>query len=525
MTKVTEHYARKDIQKLIIESASNKEVAIRYSDKGYGKRPDSLYYEHDVYELAKAGATSFHISEELWQNPLLLKPGLAKSQLDSLRTGWDFLIDIDSKDIETARKTAILIREALKFHNIKNFSVKFSGNSGFHIGIPSEAFPEKFNNIPIQLLFPEAPRVMAAYLKEMIREHLAASLLQEPLENLLVRTGKHKAEVTEKLCKVCNSKAIELKQLTFKCPSCRLEEQKFSESVSACPECSHSMSRIKEEIYLRCPKCSTHEPLSASRNFSAGNFNPFSLVEIDTILISSRHLFRAPYSINEKSGLVSIPIKPETLECFKKEQASIKKFVPGPVFLNRNIKAKEAVSLLTRAYEFYAKTTEQKSDKPRIHSHSPLSGSISQEHFSPCIKLGLKGLADGKKRFIFILYNFLSNTGYSHEEIASIMSEWNKKNPEPLRENYIQAQLSWSKRQKQKILPPNCNNQAYYPALGICHPDGLCRLIKNPVNYAILSSRKQQAQAEQEKSKQGKAKLKTPARKAKPVKAKQKTEK
>ena len=30
---------------------------------------------------------------------------------------------------------------------------------------------------------------------------------------------------------------------------------------------------------------------------------------------------------------------------------------------------------------------------------------------------------------------------------------------------------------------PNCTNESYYKALGICHPDNWCKLIKNPVNY------------------------------------------
>ena len=62
----------------------------------------------------------------------------------------------------------------------------------------------------------------------------------------------------------------------------------------------------------------------------------------------------------------------------------------------------------------------------------------------------------------------------------------NKLNYTPLREGYVKAQLSWSKRQK-AILPPNCD-KTIYEEIGVCHPDALCgaaKTIKNPVNYTI----------------------------------------
>ena len=94
--------------------------------------------------------------------------------------------------------------------------------------------------------------------------------------------------------------------------------------------------------------------------------------------------------------------------------------------------------------------------------------------------------------------NFLKNTGHNEGQIKDIIFQWNKKNKEPLRENYIISQLNWNKRQKQNILPQNCpkdkenlsnNVDNIYIGLGICNPDGLCNLIKNPVNYTIRKSR------------------------------------
>src|SRR3990167_4434778 len=99
MAGFLDYYSRKDIQKAILESSKNKEVAVKYSSGSFGKRPDSLNFEQDVFELAKQGATSFHISEEHWRNPLLLKPGMTKLELDKLRVGYDIILDIDTKFI------------------------------------------------------------------------------------------------------------------------------------------------------------------------------------------------------------------------------------------------------------------------------------------------------------------------------------------------------------------------------------------------------------------------------------------
>ena len=91
---------------------------------------------------------------------------------------------------------------------------------------------------------------------------------------------------------------------------------------------------------------------------------------------------------------------------------------------------------------------------------------------------------DGKKRFMFMLVNFLNSVGWSHDQIEKEMHEWNKRNKEQLRETLIVGQLRYNKQVKKKILPPNCANGMYYKDMHICFPDGLCEKIKNPVNYS-----------------------------------------
>ena len=136
------HYKKPEIQKAIVDSCKNREVATRFGE-GFGKRPDTLTYPNDVLELVKNGATSFHVSEELWKNPLNISTDMKKREVEQLRIGWDLIIDIDFEEWNSTKLIAHEIITALKKHNLSSISCKFSGNKGFHIGVPFEAFPKK----------------------------------------------------------------------------------------------------------------------------------------------------------------------------------------------------------------------------------------------------------------------------------------------------------------------------------------------------------------------------------------------
>ncbi len=417
MADFLDYYSRKDIQKAILDAAKNKEVAVKYPSGSFGKRPDALNFEGDIFELAKQGASSFHISEEHWKNPLLLKTGMTKSELDNLRQGWDLIIDVDTKFIEYSKVTTGLLIEALKFHDIKNIGLKFSGGTGFHIGIPFQSLPTEINKASIVNLFPDAPRAIAAYLKEMIKSDLREKILGiSTLQEISKATGKNKEDLMEK-----------------------------------------------------------------------NKFNPFSVIEIDTILISSRHMYRAPYSINEKKGLVSVPISIDELKNFDLKRARIENVKSTMQFLPK-VKEREATQLVMQALDTVNKRPQliQDQDGQKTKQHyDELKTSISDEFFPECIQKLLQGVKnDGRKRALFILINFLKCIGYTTKEVENIIKKWNQRNYQPLPESYLSSQLNWHSRQSENILPPNCSNSSYYKELGVKCQDEICSRCKNPVNSA-----------------------------------------
>ncbi len=389
------YYSRPDVQKAIFDFSLNREICPRYFE-GFGKRPDSLQYPADVLELVKKGATSFHCSEELWKDALKLSTELNEKELKELRTGWDLLLDIDSKYIDYSKILAELIIEVLNFHGVKNIGIKFSGSKGFHLIIPWKAFPETINNVKTSEMFPEYPRIITKYII-----HLTQKKLTERVSEL-TRTNKYVKD--------------------------------FQASKEVLP---------------------------------------------DIILVSPRHLFRMPYSLHEKTSLASVVISPDKIRDFQITDADplkveIKNFSP-------KTKEGEATELLVQALDWYKEKNPE--EQKKNFDFKPIQiTDRSEKNFPPCIKKILLGMKDGKKRALFALINFFRSIGTEKDELEKIISSWNEKNEPKLSQGYVKSQLSWTLRKK-PILPPNCKE--FYKDLGVCSPDELCKLIKNPVNYIV----------------------------------------
>lgn len=221
--------------------------------------------------------------------------------------------------------------------------------------------------------------------------------------------------------------------------------------------------------------------------------DPFKIVSMD--IFGLRHLFRLPYSLHESTLLVSLPMKPEKLDRFKKEDATIDKVKVEERFLIPKEKS-DAEGFIVEALDWASKYhMEVREELPQTRKFVKMK-EVPETFFPACIKHLLNGVADGKKRGLFILITFLRNMGWSDEKIQERVFEWNEKNYPPLRANYLRSQLRWHFRQDRNLLPPNCTNSVFYKDLGlydICCKEVDHKNVKNPVNVPLrrLKERKQ----------------------------------
>jgi hypothetical protein len=424
--EIVEYYSREDVLEKMMSLTENREIVGRKGDS-YGKRPSIVQYPSDFIDMAKQGFSSFHFSIERWSSPSMLKPGLTKEMLAKLRIGWDLLIDVDTKNFLAGKICCKLILELLKSFNIKSISLKFSGNCGWHIGIPFEAFPT-FNKA-IAYCFPEAPIKIINYIRNEIALEFGKQLER------IFKTAEDYAD------------AVGMKV---------------------------------DDVYL------------------GDTLNPYLLVNIDTVAVTSRHLIRMPYSLNEKSWLVSLPIPIDRISTFKREDASIDRITCKTGFLDPPMDNNEALALIRRAYatKKVLLVTQRKKSVIKPIKPNTSSKDINPELFPPCIKNILTSkLDDGRKRAEFVLRSFLGTLGFNLAELRKMLLKWNANQLEPLSEQYLESMISWQRTRGTGLLCPNCDKESFYKeilvkldnlTIPICQPDTLCSKIKNPLSYINL---------------------------------------
>jgi len=479
------HYKREDIQKEMIEHAKDREVIARFGEK-FSSRPDVLKYPRDILELAKQGATSFHASEELWENPLRLSTDMKKRELEMLRIGWDLVIDVDCPYWEYSRLITHLIINALKKHGVSAVSCKFSGNKGFHIGVPFEAFPKNVSGREIKSEFPDGVRIIVSYLSSCVEEGFSEIIQKRSTaREIAEKLGKGHGEILKTVCKKCGADAD--------------DEEKPDEAL--CPYCSEKYEIDGSTRFFQCRKCKKIVKLDKKerqcRKCKGSSFEQKidikGILNVDSILISPRHLYRMPYSLHEKTGLCSLPIDPNRVLEFEKEMAKPENARADFKFLDKkDVKKENAKRLFDDAFYWYYENVKRneglKEGMANQKTAYEITSALGEALFPPCIK-ALDKIKDGRKRSLFMLINFLVSCGWDYDKIEKYAREWNKKLEEPLREVMIVGQIRYHKGRKEKILPPNCSNKMYYKDIGICHPDNLCSKIKNPVNYAVRKGR------------------------------------
>ena len=475
------YYARKDVQEAIYNFCKNRETVPNFNMQSYGKRPDMLDYPSDILLHVKKGATSFHCSEEIWQDPMEINTDMTPEQYNKIKTGWDFLIDIDSKYLDYSKIAAKLIIQALEHHKVKNIGIKFSGSKGFHLIIPWKAFPQELNNQQTKDMFPEWPRLIAGYIDELIHDRLIQEILQLSGTANLEKKGKQTFEV---ICNLCNQKAIPQKSTLYKCSNCKSEMQKTQiterkgNKTIRCPSCNFDMNKIREELFYVCNPCQTN----SNKNPEQFEKKPTAkqlIDSVDIVLVASRHLFRAPYSLHEKTCLASIPISKDKITDFNPHDADplkleIKNFYP-------NAEPDEAKELLIQALDWAKK--EPPKEKKFTGESIDLKGlTISEDTFPPSIQKILRGIKqDGRKRCLSLLLSFYSALEFPQEYIEEKIEKWNKKNYTPLKQGYIKSQIDW--HSKNRRLPPNYDKPIYRELALLAPGEGT--KVKNPINHTI----------------------------------------
>ena len=475
------YYSRPEVQKAIFDFSKNREISARYFD-AFGKRPDSFQYIGDVFQMVKRGATSFHCSEELWEDPLKISTGMSEKQLNELRIGWDLVLDIDCKWFDYSKLAAKAILQVLKNHNLKNIGVKFSGSKGWHILIPWKTFPKELRGEPTKDLFPEVPRIIVNYIKFMAEKELKKILpkdFHQQFEGVDIKRGIK--------CMECNEIVNEYNYVTFSCKCGRGEYKKFlkGEVIKEfnCPEykCGEKLIIKEERVYYECHKCKLNSKENPDKFSKTIEEDLFELMGLDIILVSPRHLFRMPYSLHEKTSLASVVINSDEVSDFQPKDADplkvkVKNFLPES-------KKEEATELLREALDWNKESNYM--ERKKFDFKPVVLKNLSEKNFPPSIQRILKGMSDGRKRALFILINLFRSVGMDKDELEKRIYGWNKENKVPLKEGYIKAQISWSYRNK--IVPPPNFDKDYYKGIGIIPTEEEIRY-KNPVSYVIKKS-------------------------------------
>ena len=482
------YYSNPKVQDALLNFAKDREVIPRYFE-GFGKRPDILQYKSDIIGLVKKGATSFHASEELWSNPLDLSSDSTLKELRELRKAWDLVIDVDSPYLDCSKIAAKLIIEALDQNGVKNCGIKFSGSKGMHIIVSHTAFPREFRDVKTKEMFPEWPKAICGYLMNYIREdyNKEAGEILTDFGAIKRRTKLSKEQLQEVKCKNCDKAAKKGGIAYFQCSVCGMDVErkdvKITKKRLKClsNDCAGILEMKEGREYYYCENCKDPENENLKLNSDkhpemfqkTKGVSAEKVANLDLVLVASRHLFRMPYSLHEKTGLANVVLTKEEIEGFDPRDADplrvkIKDFLP-------NNKEDEAKGLLSNALdwskgrEIIERGIEEqryKGVKNKNFEKIELKN-VTEDMFPPAINKLLKGLEDGKKRGLFVLLTFLKSSGFDAIYINKKVREWNEKNDPPLREGYLRSQIDWHMRQSKKILPPNYSNDAFYRDIGI----------------------------------------------------------
>ncbi len=501
------YYSNPKVLESLTKFSQDREVVPRYFE-GFGKRPDKIQYPSDIMGLVNRGATSFHASEELWNEPLSLNSEMTKEDMNKLRKSWDLLIDVDSPFLDCSKIATKLIIAALEHYGVKNYGLKFSGSKGFHIIISGKAFPKVYGDFETRSMFPEWARAISEFLMKEIRAEYnrQVSEILTDFDAIKRRTNLSREDLMEVHCKNCDRPAKKGELTRLRCNICNLEIERRNVKTTnrklRCldKDCTGELDVIEGTPYYYCEYCKDPEnknfPLSSDKNpedFEKKEMiSAKKIASLDLVLVAPRHLFRMPYSLHEKTALASVVLKKEQIDSFTPKDANalsvkILDFMPG----NEEGEAKRLLAAALDWKNAETSAEEQLHKKYENYEKIEISGVTEDMFPQPIKKLLAGGLKDGKKRGLFILITFLRSLNFPMDYINQKVREWNKLNEPPLKEGYIKSQIDWTARQKKTIMPPNYSNPGFYKDLNLLDEEPIA---KNPVSevvWRLKNSRKE----------------------------------
>jgi hypothetical protein len=191
---IYDYYSQPEVQQALLKISRKREVVGVFGDGSFATRPSTLVYPKDIMQLVRNGVVSFHGSLERWSNPM----AVGSENYERGRTGWDLILDLDCSDTEHGKTAALVFIDALQKHGVEHVSVKFTGGTGFHLGVPFESMPAEVDYSRTCEQYPDLARKMVGYLRHFARERLEKALLGRwSIEELAARSGKQVGEIMD----------------------------------------------------------------------------------------------------------------------------------------------------------------------------------------------------------------------------------------------------------------------------------------------------------------------------------------
>lgn len=216
--------------------------------------------------------------------------------------------------------------------------------------------------------------------------------------------------------------------------------------------------------------------------YDAVGRDPFRVVEVDMNLSHRRHLIRAPYSLHEATGLVSVPVPADGILGFQKADARPTTVRVNPSWsfwavpeAERSLGAgilREAVALM----EADKGARVAYSNKFAAHGLN-----LGEAFDPPCVRFVLRGMEDGRKRCAFLLMSYWRCLGRPWGEVVAMAQAWNVRNRPSLKKSELRRMVEYLKENPYTM--PNCDHPIY-TAVGVCQKDATCKCVKNPLSYS-----------------------------------------